>query len=80
VRVKIAANSAHASDAVMLTICKSPPRRLEPEQLRLFIGFDAAPELTLGRDNQMLIERIGMGENREKTGSATGAATTRAST
>src|SRR5262249_38664782 len=34
-------------------------RRLDPEQLRFFAGFDAAPELALGGDDQMLIERIG---------------------
>jgi hypothetical protein len=36
-------------------------RRLDPEQLRLFTALDTAPELALGGDNQMLIERIGMG-------------------
>jgi hypothetical protein len=36
-------------------------RRLDPEQLRLFPALDTAPELALGGDNQMLIERIGTG-------------------
>jgi hypothetical protein len=38
-------------------------RRLDPEQLRLFTALDAAPELALGGDNQVLIERIGMGQD-----------------
>src|SRR5262249_41542257 len=39
------------------------PRRLDTKQLRLLTTFDAAPELALGGDNEMLIERIGMGED-----------------
>src|SRR6516165_4979990 len=38
-------------------------RRLDPEQLRLFAGLDTTPELALGGDDEMLIERIGMGQD-----------------
>src|SRR5579863_4582595 len=37
--------------------------RLDPERLWFLAALDAAPELPLGRDNEMLIERIGMGED-----------------
>ena len=37
--------------------------RFDAEQLRLLTAHNAAPELALGGDNQMLIERIGMGED-----------------
>jgi hypothetical protein len=37
--------------------------RFDPEQLRLLATLDAAPELALGGDDQVLIERIGMGED-----------------
>jgi hypothetical protein len=46
------------------------PHRFEPrlgwidaKQPGLFAALDTAPELALGGDNQMLIERIGMGED-----------------
>ena len=35
--------------------------RLDPEEARGLAALDAAPELPLGRDDQMLVERIGMG-------------------
>src|SRR5580692_880026 len=35
--------------------------RLDPEQPRWLATLHAAPELPLGRHNQMLIERVGMG-------------------
>ena len=38
-------------------------RRLDPKQLGLFAALDAAPELALGGDDQVLIERIGMGDD-----------------
>jgi hypothetical protein len=38
-------------------------RGLNSEQLRLLAALDTAPELALGGDDQMLIERIGMGED-----------------
>src|SRR5215469_7092659 len=38
-------------------------RRFDPEQLRLLAALDTAPELALGGDNEMLIERIGMSED-----------------
>src|SRR6266567_8716474 len=34
-------------------------RRLDPEQAGRFPGFDAAPELFLGREKEVLIERVG---------------------
>jgi hypothetical protein len=37
--------------------------RLHAKQLRLFAALNTAPKLALGDDNQMLIERIGMGQN-----------------
>ena len=37
--------------------------RFDSEQLRWLAALDAAPELALGRDDEMLIERIGMGQN-----------------
>jgi hypothetical protein len=38
-------------------------RRLDPEQLWLFAVLDTPPEFALGGDNQMLIKRIGMGQD-----------------
>ena len=38
-------------------------RRLDPKELGFFAGFDAAPELALGSHDQMLVERIGMGDD-----------------
>src|SRR6266702_2991854 len=35
------------------------PWRLDPEQAGRFPGFDAAPELFLGREKEVLIERVG---------------------
>jgi hypothetical protein len=35
--------------------------RFNAEQMRGLATLDTAPELALGRDHQMLIERIGMG-------------------
>ena len=37
-------------------------RRLDAEQLGLFATFHTAPELALGRDKKVLIERIGVSE------------------
>src|SRR5271156_7087061 len=37
--------------------------RIDPKQLRWLAGLDATPELPLRRDNEMLIERIGMGQD-----------------
>ena len=36
-------------------------RRFDSKQSRVLAAFDTAPELTFGRDNEVLIERIGMG-------------------
>ena len=38
-------------------------RRLDPKQPWRLAALDAAPELALRRDNEMLIERIGMGQD-----------------
>ena len=44
------------------TDCLDPGfRRVDAEKGRGLSAFDTAPELPLGRDDQMLIERIGMG-------------------
>ena len=43
--------------------CKPRLGRLDAEQLRLVATLDTAPELALGSDDQMLIERIGMGQD-----------------
>ena len=37
--------------------------RLDSEQLGFFAALDTAPELALGGDDQMLIERIGVGQD-----------------
>src|ERR1700690_3011923 len=37
--------------------------RLNAKRLWLLAALDTAPELPLGRDNEVLIERIGMGED-----------------
>ena len=37
--------------------------RFDPEQLRLFSALNAAPELALRGNDEMLIERIGMGQD-----------------
>src|SRR3954447_1543570 len=47
---------AHVHDPDRLDLW---PRRLDTEQARGLAGLDAAPELPLGREQQMLIERIG---------------------
>ena len=40
--------------------CLDPrPGRLDPEQVRGLASLDAAPELLLGGQQQMLVERIG---------------------
>jgi hypothetical protein len=36
------------------------PRRLDPEQKGRLAGLDAPPEPLLGREQKMLIERIGI--------------------
>jgi hypothetical protein len=46
-------DNAHRLDAWL--------RRLDAEQARGLAGFDAPPEFPLGRDNEVLIKRIGMG-------------------
>src|SRR5262249_35191546 len=38
-------------------------RRFDAQQLRLLATLHTAPELAFGRDDQVLIERIGMSEN-----------------
>ena len=38
-------------------------RRFDPKQLWLLAALNTAPEFALGSHNQMLIERIGMGQN-----------------
>ena len=38
-------------------------RRLDAKQLGLFAALDTTPELALGSHDQMLIERIGMGQD-----------------
>src|SRR6516165_2665368 len=41
--------------------CLDPGLRwLDPEEARRFAALDATPELALGGDNEVLIERIGM--------------------
>ena len=63
VRRKTAANSAqlldeaHVDDADRL---QPRPRRLDPEQARGLAALDAAPELLLRGEQQVLVERIGM--------------------
>src|SRR5262249_35055988 len=37
--------------------------RLDAEEARGLAALHTVPELTLGRDNQMLIERVGMGDD-----------------
>src|SRR6516162_966137 len=37
--------------------------RLDPKQLGLFAALDTAPEVALRSDDEMLIQRIGMGED-----------------
>ena len=64
--VKIAANSAQALEAGHIhhtNRLKPQLGWLDPEQLGLFATFDTPPELALRGDNQVLIERIGMGED-----------------
>ena len=39
------------------------PRRLDAEQARGLAALDAAPEFPLGGDDQVLVERIGMGRD-----------------
>ena len=51
---------AHIDDADGLD-----PRlgRLDPKQLRLLAVLDTAPELALGGDNEVLVERVGVGQD-----------------
>ena len=46
-----------------LWFSKAFPRRLDAEEARGVAVLDAAPELPFGGDNEMLVERIGMGGN-----------------
>jgi len=65
--MKIAANPAQVLDAVISTMRIASSRGLgglDPKQLRLLLAvLDAAPELALGGDDQVLIERIGMSDD-----------------
>ena len=64
VRMKIPANSAQALEVLISTIAhrlNARLRRLDPEQGRGLAALDTAPELALGGDNEVLVERIGMG-------------------
>ena len=49
---------AHVDDAHRLN---ARLRRLDPKQGWRLATFDTAPELPLGGDNEVLVERIGMG-------------------
>ena len=51
---------AHIDDAHRLN---ARLRRLDPEQSRGFAALDTAPELALRGDDQVLVERIGMGRD-----------------
>ena len=61
---KIPANSAHEFEVLHVdnSDCFDPGLRWsDPEKARGLAARDAAPELAFGRDNEVLIERIGMG-------------------
>ena len=64
VREKTAANSAQAFEELMSTMRTASMRglrRLDAEQGRGLATLDAAPELPLGGNDEVLVERIGMG-------------------
>src|SRR6516164_8529446 len=60
------ANSAQEFEPLMSTIRMASIRgfrRLNPNEARGLAAFDTAPELALGCNDQVLIERIGMGSD-----------------
>ena len=64
VRVNVPANSAQALDVLISTIAdrlNARLRRLDPEEGRGLAALDTTPELPLRSDNEVLVERIGMG-------------------
>ena len=64
-REKIAANSAQAFDELVSTMrtASTRARRFDRKQGRGLAILDTAPELPLSSDNQVLVERIGMGRD-----------------
>jgi hypothetical protein len=75
VREKVAVNSAQALDEVISnnTDCLDPGlRRVHTEKGRGLSAFDTAPELPLGRDDEMLVKRIGMGLDLDPFAAAAG--------
>src|SRR5215212_4786580 len=63
VRQYTAANSAQEFDSLMSTVrhrFDASPGRLDAEEARGLAGLDAAPELLLGGEQKVLIERVGV--------------------